>query len=63
MLTRQASMAIKNIHSIQYFALDVFATDILLPGEGCLGDVSVIFPVWVEKQTDVQTSVQVESAE
>ncbi|WWC59804.1 uncharacterized protein I303_102366 [Kwoniella dejecticola CBS 10117] len=36
-----ATQAIKNIHSIQYYALDVYASDILLPGEGCLGDTSV----------------------
>ncbi|WRT64462.1 uncharacterized protein IL334_001394 [Kwoniella shivajii] len=36
-----ATQSIHNIHSIQYYALDVYASDILLPGEGCLGDTSV----------------------
>nr|XP_019046794.1 hypothetical protein I302_03397 [Kwoniella bestiolae CBS 10118]OCF25724.1 hypothetical protein I302_03397 [Kwoniella bestiolae CBS 10118] len=36
-----ATQSIKNIHSIQYYALDVYASDILLPAEGCLGDTSV----------------------
>ncbi|WVF69441.1 hypothetical protein IAT40_004218 [Kwoniella sp. CBS 6097] len=36
-----ASQAIHNIHTVQYYALDVYASDILLPGEGCLGDTSV----------------------
>ncbi|WWC86571.1 uncharacterized protein L201_001448 [Kwoniella dendrophila CBS 6074] len=36
-----ASQAIKNIHTIQYYALDTYASDILLPGQGCLGDTSV----------------------
>ena len=40
MLTIQSTKAIKNIHTIQYYALDVYAQDILLPGQGCLGDVS-----------------------
>ncbi|RSH89108.1 hypothetical protein EHS25_002774 [Saitozyma podzolica] len=36
-----ASQTVKSIHSIQYYALDVYAADLLLPGEGCLGDTSV----------------------
>ena len=39
-LSCQASQAEYNIHSIQYYALDVYACDILLPGQGCLGKVS-----------------------
>lgn len=33
----QASQAITSIHSVQYYALDTYATDILLPGVGCRG--------------------------
>lgn len=29
--------AVRNTHSLQYFALDVYAYDIALPGEGCTG--------------------------
>ncbi|KAH7040584.1 putative peptidase family-domain-containing protein [Microdochium trichocladiopsis] len=29
--------AVRNTHSLQYFALDVYAYDIALPGEGCAG--------------------------
>lgn len=29
--------AVRNTHSLQYFALDVYAHDIALPGEGCTG--------------------------
>ncbi|OCF30367.1 hypothetical protein I316_08011 [Kwoniella heveanensis BCC8398] len=36
-----ASQAIHSIHTVQYYALDVYASDILLPGEGCLGDTFV----------------------
>ena len=31
------SQAVRNSHSLQYFALDVYAYDIALPGEGCTG--------------------------
>lgn len=31
------TMAVRNTHSLQYFALDVYAYDIALPGEGCSG--------------------------
>lgn len=29
--------AVRNTHSLQYFALDVYAYDIALPGDGCTG--------------------------
>jgi len=29
--------AVRNTHSLQYFALDVYAMEIALPGEGCTG--------------------------
>lgn len=29
--------AVRNTHTLQYFALDVYAYDIALPGEGCTG--------------------------
>ncbi|OJD37900.1 major allergen asp f2 [Diplodia corticola] len=29
--------AVRNTHSLQYFALDVYAWDVALPGEGCTG--------------------------
>ncbi|THV84578.1 zincin [Aureobasidium pullulans] len=31
--------AVKNTHTLQYFALDVYAMDVALPGEGCTGTV------------------------
>lgn len=31
------SDAVRNTHSLQYFALDVYAYDLSLPGEGCSG--------------------------
>lgn len=31
------SLAVRNSHTLQYFALDVYAYDIALPGEGCTG--------------------------
>ncbi|ORY63937.1 putative peptidase domain-containing protein [Pseudomassariella vexata] len=31
--------AVRNSHTLQYFALDVYAYDIALPGEGCTGRV------------------------
>ncbi|KAL1622881.1 Prenylated Rab acceptor protein 1 [Diplodia seriata] len=31
--------AVRNTHSLQYFALDVYAYDVALPGEGCTGRV------------------------
>ncbi|RYP19476.1 hypothetical protein DL765_003316 [Monosporascus sp. GIB2] len=30
-------LAVRNSHTLQYFALDVYAYDIALPGEGCTG--------------------------
>jgi hypothetical protein len=36
----QPATAVNNIHSVQYYALDVYASDVLIPGKGCLGDVS-----------------------
>nr|XP_019008175.1 uncharacterized protein I206_06730 [Kwoniella pini CBS 10737]OCF46956.1 hypothetical protein I206_06730 [Kwoniella pini CBS 10737] len=36
-----ATQSIIDIHSVQYYALDVYAADILLPGEGCLGNTSI----------------------
>lgn len=35
--TSDPAMAVRNTHSLQYFALDVYAYDIALPGEGCSG--------------------------
>lgn len=32
-----ASEAVRNSHTLQYFALDVYAVDVALPGEGCTG--------------------------
>lgn len=32
------TQAVHSIHSLQYFALDTFAKDVLLPGVGCRGD-------------------------
>jgi hypothetical protein len=32
--------AVRNSHSLQYFALDVYAYDIAVPGVGCSGKVS-----------------------
>lgn len=29
--------AVRNTHSLQYFALDVYAMEVALPGEGCTG--------------------------
>jgi hypothetical protein len=31
------SDAVRNTHSLQYFALDVYAMEVALPGEGCTG--------------------------
>ncbi len=31
------ALAVRNSHTLQYFALDVYAYDIALPGEGCTG--------------------------
>ncbi|KAJ2990053.1 hypothetical protein NUW58_g3150 [Xylaria curta] len=31
------ALAVRNSHTLQYFALDVYAFDIALPGEGCTG--------------------------
>ncbi|THZ83489.1 zincin [Aureobasidium pullulans] len=31
--------AVRNTHTLQYFALDVYAMDVALPGEGCTGTV------------------------
>lgn len=30
--------AVRNAHTLQYFALDVYAYDIALPGQGCTGE-------------------------
>lgn len=35
------AMAVRNTHSLQYFALDVYAYDVALPGEGCTGKEAV----------------------
>lgn len=32
-----AASAVRNTHSLQYFALDVYAFDVSLPGKGCTG--------------------------
>jgi hypothetical protein len=32
--------AVRNTHSLQYFALDVYAMEVTLPGEGCTGVVA-----------------------
>jgi hypothetical protein len=32
--------AVRNTHSLQYFALDVYAMEVALPGEGCTGVVA-----------------------
>jgi hypothetical protein len=37
--------AVRNTHSLQYFALDVYAMEVALPGEGCTGVVA-------EEETD-----------
>ncbi|ORY64731.1 putative peptidase domain-containing protein [Leucosporidium creatinivorum] len=37
-----ASQAITSIHTVQYFALDTYATDILVPGVGCRGDPKLV---------------------
>ncbi|GAA5832459.1 hypothetical protein JCM11251_006461 [Rhodosporidiobolus azoricus] len=34
------TQAAYSIHTVQYYALDVYAYDILLPGQGCRGNVS-----------------------
>lgn len=34
------ALAVRNSHTLQYFALDVYAYDIAVPGEGCTGRVS-----------------------
>jgi hypothetical protein len=38
--------AVRNAHSLQYFALDVYAYDIAAPGQGCTGE-----PVEEEEET------------
>jgi hypothetical protein len=44
--------AVRNAHSLQYFALDVYAYDIAVPGQGCTGE-----PVEEEAETvDVSSS-------
>ncbi|WWD19973.1 hypothetical protein CI109_104446 [Kwoniella shandongensis] len=48
-----ASQAIRSIHTIQYYALDVYAQDILLPGEGCLGDISVAVTAAERRKRDL----------
>lgn len=32
-----SAKAVRNTHSLQYFALDVWAVEVALPGEGCTG--------------------------
>lgn len=36
--------AVRNTHSLQYFALDVYAYDIALPGVGCTGKPAAAAP-------------------
>jgi hypothetical protein len=31
-------LAVRNAHTLQYFALDVYAYDISVPGQGCTGE-------------------------
>lgn len=33
--------AVRNTHSLQYFALDVYAYDIALPNDGCTGKTTI----------------------
>lgn len=37
--TENPAEAVRNTHTLQYFALDVYAMDVALPGEGCTGTV------------------------
>jgi hypothetical protein len=32
------ALAVRNAHTLQYFALDVYAYDIAVPGQGCTGE-------------------------
>lgn len=34
---KNSAEAVRNTHSLQYFALDVYAMEVALPGEGCTG--------------------------
>lgn len=47
--------AVRNTHSLQYFALDVYAMEVALPGEGCTGTP-------VEKESDGSHGAPVSSA-
>ena len=37
MAQNNSAEAVRNTHSLQYFALDVYAMEVALPGEGCTG--------------------------
>jgi hypothetical protein len=43
--------AVRNAHTLQYFALDVYAYDIAVPGQGCTGE-----PVEEEETESTATS-------
>jgi hypothetical protein len=36
-----SSLAVRNSHTLQYFALDMYAFDIAAPGRGCTGVASI----------------------
>lgn len=36
--TSDSKLAVRNAHTLQYFALDVYAYDISVPGQGCTGE-------------------------
>lgn len=49
--------AVRNAHTLQYFALDVYAYDIAVPGQGCTGE-----PIEEEEEsTETSSSASVSS--
>ena len=46
----EPELAVRNAHTLQYFALDVYAYDISVPGQGCTGE-----PV-AEEETEAASS-------
>jgi hypothetical protein len=48
--------AVRNSDSLQYFALEAYAYDIAVPGEGCAGRLSTTSSVVAASETSVPTS-------
>jgi hypothetical protein len=54
--THNSTEAARNSHSLQYFALDVYAYDVAVPGEGCTGKVKAKAEEKTEKPSATTTT-------